>query len=1321
MPTHSRSWVFQDLEIGDVGLQLGDVQYHPRVLTARELEEIYEDGAPLSQIVNGGSPEGDPLDDFDRLGLQVQDSTSTLGFQTKGVQAEVLDLQSASSLTIGDAIDGINTILDLESKILDGERLLLNGSSAALEGPAVDLVADAPTQICLTSNTAGTCSWSGDLGTAQSVYLVQTTAQCGDSAAIGFSVTPYGIPTPISAFGPGWTILPVSEATQPVELYLCGAATVGASLVHHDRLIGTLSIRADRMATLLDEQAKFGPSGGPFYLPDPFGDPTDFSISAWIRQNKDDIGFFVGKRLQEVDSPDQPCWSFRSSSLDDSLRVEGISPDGNCPEDADGTKLCASCEVSALDNQQWRHVAFTVADAPHILDPVTSLPVFVNMYVDGELICQRSITTDLEKPKQCTGGALTVGVGIKYNINNPFIGEMRDMKYYDTVLTAAEVTELSVCVDPDIIDDTTFVDTVGHSCQWYDEFQRKYQYSACSSATKERCPIACRMFQLCPAGDSDFQIFERVQKMIPPTLCLDDTCTTTHFNFTPPAAEEEAGRRSLSATNSSGTSSSRRQLSHIPVPNCDNFEEFTEPNCKFNPAETTVDLNNANWQEFTLYFWSKGPNLGLFGASEWSDQGSMTHCFEIFHEVLWAYNPTTSSWGNARPEKRVRSDEWLMRGLIVRPGSFSYFFNGEFITTEFEYNCPLLAGMYWGPQGFDREPEQQLQSPVKFFNRALSAATMQSIYYGELVHYKEILDDGPVRSNRERNVNAELKLEPYSDKTFSFLPPIVFQERFTLVPCKGFSADLQTRFKEIAQVKCEAPYECTNFDDVAGSLINCIDDQTVATEGPHFGREPMNFLDRPVWSEFLQIFDASVLVRGGEATKPGGFIDMRTRMLSVMSIFYTPNIDTVTLVRIDFDMTKSRVAGSATIKHYPSIPESWVGYWNVINGCAIFFVALLLIFTIGEETTMLYGNIKMCLPHPAARRTDINIQSESFSRRNDVILSVLMIAFLVTQAVTFNGIRGNIEKTFGELLKLDWSASDVPYQDKVSLYFENVAAAQSMVDSLETVNVVGFVLSFVCLARLIAYLAIHPRIRILPGILATAAHQMTSFMKYSMLIFIVTAVLATNLFGPNNENFSTFKRTCGTQFALCLGETDDFFTLKVTATNDIAMLIYMTTFIGLVVFMLVNLFLSIIVDAYMETKEQLSIVSQECSKSLLSDCWEVVYLLLHRKRFGWPAHADLAIALETADTNADGMISEAEFAAIDFLARKGKGGTQNPMLAGGDLAVSEEPEDSEETGGETLTIGKGGSIFDFYFKHDFLQARQEAAKQSWEKAAVPML
>eukprot|EP01050_Picozoa_sp_SAG11_P034112 SAG11_NODE_11904_length_732_cov_1.647709_2_plen_90_part_01 len=90
--------------------------------------------------------------------------------------------------------------------------------------------------------------------------------------------------------------------------------------------------------------------------------------------------------------------------------------------------------------------------------------------------------------------------------------------------------------------------------------------------------------------------------MVPPTLCLDET-------FVPDfecALAEDSGRRSLLSANATST---RCRLGHIPTPNCETFDDYTEPNCKFSPAETTAALNSANWQEFTFYFWSKGPNL----------------------------------------------------------------------------------------------------------------------------------------------------------------------------------------------------------------------------------------------------------------------------------------------------------------------------------------------------------------------------------------------------------------------------------------------------------------------------------------------------------------------------------------------------------------------------------------------------------------------------------------------------------------------------------------------------------------------------------------
>ena len=253
----------------------------------------------------------------------------------------------------------------------------------------------------------------------------------------------------------------------------------------------------------------------------------------------------------------------------------------------------------------------------------------------------------------------------------------------------------------------------------------------------------------------------------------------------------------------------------------------------------------------------------------------------------------------------------------------------------------------------------------------------------------------------------------------------------------------------------------------------------------------------------------------------------------------------------------------------------------------------------------------------------------------------------------------------------DWAAQDVSYRDKVELYFRNVATAEHMVDNLEFLNVTGFLLSFLCLWRLIAYLAIHPRIGILPGIFVNAAHHLTSFMKYSMLIFVVTAVLARNQFGPNNEAYGTFSQTCMTQFNLVMGETEDFFSIQQTARSSLAVAIYIFAYIGLVVFMLTNLFLSIIVESYMKTKDDLAAISNNCSKSIASDIFEVCYMQAYGARNGWPTHSQIVQALEVMDGDGDGLITEDEFKAA--------------------LAAAGNDE---------------SNVFEFYYKHSFLRPAQ---------------
>ena len=148
----------------------------------------------------------------------------------------------------------------------------------------------------------------------------------------------------------------------------------------------------------------------------------------------------------------------------------------------------------------------------------------------------------------------------------------------------------------------------------------------------------------------------------------------------------------------------------------------------------------------------------------------------------------------------------------------------------------------------------------------------------------------------------------------------------------------------------------------------------------------------------LQIFDASVLVRAGKATVPDAYIDMQTRMLSMMNVFYTPNIDTITLLRIDFDMTTSRILAKADIRHYPSLPVDATP-WNAINISAIAVVSVMILFTAGEKiVTTLCSKTRPSPPHRRAARS-------TYGHKADSLLGLLMGAFLITQSVMYNATR----------------------------------------------------------------------------------------------------------------------------------------------------------------------------------------------------------------------------------------------------------------------------------------------------------------------------
>lgn len=555
-----------------------------------------------------------------------------------------------------------------------------------------------------------------------------------------------------------------------------------------------------------------------------------------------------------------------------------------------------------------------------------------------------------------------------------------------------------------------------------------------------------------------------------------------------------------------------------------------------------------------------------------------------------------------------------------------------------------------------------------------------------MAQYNDVLDTGPSRTNNVRNTEDSTEIEEYAEKTLSFLPPVVFQERFKLVECDGFSKHLQTRFGEIAEAKCTWPYVCTNLEAAKESMIKCIDRTNIAeSEGSHFGRDSSLFLDKSVWSEFLQVFDGNVLVRNGRSTSPGAFIDMRTKTLSLIAVFYTPHAETVSLMTVEFDMSLPSVQGTSTINHYPSIAESKLGSWRAINGAAIVFTVVFSIFMLWSD----YNDSGLC------QRSDEN---EEGGRILDEVLAGCLIVYLCVQAYTFPATRANIQDTFGDLLDMQWSAQDIDYSTKVELYFENVESAKGLIDSLNTFENVGFVLAFIGLGRVVQYLAIHPRIRILPGVISHAAHEFLSFSQYAALLYFVIAILASYMFGRNNSAFATWQTASMTQFNAILGNTDDFYSVSKSSTNGIAVAMYLFSFTGFILFMLINLFLAIIVDSYMATKKALASISKECSKSFVADCIAIAHLVINKYAYGWPAHSEVTKALETMKPDENGYVTEADFNAVEVLrvsSTEPGPSTQNPM------SETEGSDDDEESSVDT----SANPIFSYYRQFSFLRKK----------------
>ena len=176
-------------------------------------------------------------------------------------------------------------------------------------------------------------------------------------------------------------------------------------------------------------------------------------------------------------------------------------------------------------------------------------------------------------------------------------------------------------------------------------------------------------------------------------------------------------------------------------------------------------------------------------------------------------------------------------------------------------------------------------------------------------------------------------------------------------------------------------------------------------------------------------------------------------------------------------------------------------------------------------------------------------------------------------------------------------------------------------------------LSFLKMFRLFRF---NRRMSMLQQVLKRCFGQLISFMVMFALAFLAFALFACLVFGQSMEGFGTFLKSCASLMDTLLGK----FTLKeMSKANRIIGPIFFYTYTVSMVFILINMFLSIINDAFTEVRSDVEKQSND---------YEIVDFMIHRfkenigKTIGHAIHpvykepkTDLELNFDKITDNAD--------------------------------------------------------------------------------------
>jgi len=374
----------------------------------------------------------------------------------------------------------------------------------------------------------------------------------------------------------------------------------------------------------------------------------------------------------------------------------------------------------------------------------------------------------------------------------------------------------------------------------------------------------------------------------------------------------------------------------------------------------------------------------------------------------------------------------------------------------------------------------------------------------------------------------------------------------------------------------------------------------------HLGQRAMNWGEDavPHYSVFLS---PSIV----DPIKGYDWIDDLTDEVTLALLVFTPGLENLSLLRLKFKFGESgRVTSSFVLKTHSSFrnrPD--FNFWLGLN------IAFLCVATC---------RFVLCCRN---RWKESWLVDSKNLRWFDVILAFVFMVYSAGSFVRRLFICSLLDEV-QPLLESFYAVSDISDATQVEQtqkkYFGILCNIMERVEQEELLKMMAYILIIVSIIRLIVYMSVHPRIALLSHTVVTASDNIFHFSVVFTFISFLLAWLACWSFGPDKDVFSTLPYAMLTELKMVMGE----FPFGDPWSETFLEKVWYVCYAVLIFFLAVNIFLAIIVEAFVLVKRRLA-DEVLVERSILVDFVGLVRYRLLGPSLNWPSRLEVAQHLHT--------------------------------------------------------------------------------------------